>query len=175
MARRESGREGGAEGPAGDPNPRPRRPAGTPWVEVHLFRRGRGPIDIFRSSLGGRDQDRLEVRSILARYRLKSVFAFKPPSERGFPIRFSPDGTSLHPYRDGTVVFIDGEPKDSLLKPVIKILIGIAVPTLLIVILIKELPETAKASRLATGLFPPWLLACMLVLFTRLRKRPRTS
>lgn len=112
MARGESGREGGAEGPPGSPNPRPGRPGGTPWVEVHLFRLGRGPIDIFRSSLGGRDQDRLEVRSILVKYGLKSLFAFKPPSERGFRIRFSPrDGTSLHPYRDGAVVFVDGEPK----------------------------------------------------------------
>ncbi|WOL00341.1 hypothetical protein Cni_G09054 [Canna indica] len=39
-----------------------------PEVEVHLFRMGRGPIDVFRLKLGGWDQDRLEVQDILDKY-----------------------------------------------------------------------------------------------------------
>ena len=83
-----------------------------PEIEIHLFRQGKGPIDVFKSSLGGWDQDQLEVRDILDKYGFKSVFAFKPDSGRGVPIRFNPrNGRSILTYRDGAEIFIDGEPK----------------------------------------------------------------
>lgn len=83
-----------------------------PEVEVHLFRRGRGPIDVFRSKLGGWEQDRLEVQDILDKYGFKSLFAYNTDSGRGVPIRFSPrNGRSILSYADGSVVIIDGEPK----------------------------------------------------------------
>lgn len=83
-----------------------------PEVEVHLFRRGKGPIDVFKSSLGGWDQDQLEVRNILDKYGLKSLFAFNPGYGRGVPIRFHPrNGRSVLLYKDGSVIFVDGEPK----------------------------------------------------------------
>ena len=83
-----------------------------PEVEVHLFRRGKGPIAVFKSSLGGWDQDQLEVRDILDKYGLKSLFAFTPGSGRGVPIRFHPrNGRSMLPYKDGSVLYVDGEPK----------------------------------------------------------------
>ena len=83
-----------------------------PEVEIHLFRQGRGPIAVFKSSLGGWDQDQLEVRDILEKYGLKSMFAFNPQSGRGVPIRFHPrNGRSILTYRDGAVVYVDGEPK----------------------------------------------------------------
>ncbi|KAI3762045.1 hypothetical protein L1987_52468 [Smallanthus sonchifolius] len=83
-----------------------------PEVEVHLFRCGEGPIDTFKSSLGGWDQDQLEVRDILDKYGFKSVYAFNTQSGRGVPIRFNPkNGRSILPYKDGSVIFIDGEPK----------------------------------------------------------------
>ena len=83
-----------------------------PEVEVHLFRQGKGPIDVFKSSLGGWDQDRLEVRNILDKYGFKSLFAFNPGSGRGVRIRFHPrNGRSLLPYKDGSVIYVDGEPK----------------------------------------------------------------
>lgn len=95
------------------PNPNPRSvETKVPEVEVHLFRQGRGPIDVFRSKLGGWDQDRLEVQDILDKYGFKSLFAFNPSSGRGVLIRFSPrNGRSLLSYSDGSVAFIDGEPK----------------------------------------------------------------
>ncbi|KAJ7973986.1 WD repeat protein [Quillaja saponaria] len=102
-----------------------------PEVEIQLYRQGRGPIDVFKSCLGGWDQDQLEVRNILEKYGLKSIFAFNTQTGRGVPIRFNPrNGRSMLHYRDGSVVYIDGEPKDSLIKPVTRILFGVAAITL---------------------------------------------
>lgn len=87
-----------------------------PEVEIHLYRQGKGPIDVFKSSLGGWEQDQLEVREILDKYGFKSVFAFKPDSGRGVPIRFNPrNGRSILTYRDGAEIYIDGEPKVKIL------------------------------------------------------------
>ncbi|KAL5975478.1 hypothetical protein ACLOJK_019800 [Asimina triloba] len=83
-----------------------------PEIEVHLYRRSKGPIDVFKSNLGGWDQDQLEVQDILEKYGFKSVYAFNPEKGRGVPIRFHPrNGRSLLPYKDGSVIYVDGEPK----------------------------------------------------------------
>lgn len=110
---------------SGDPNPNPRSvKTKVPEVEIHLFRRGKGPIEIFKSSLVGWDQDQLEVLDILDKYGFKSIFAFNPESGRGAPIRFHPrNGRSLLPYRDGSVIFIDGEPKVAILLPLVYLFI----------------------------------------------------
>lgn len=97
------------------PNPNPRSPpakAKAPEIEVHLYRSGKGPIEVFRSSLGGWDQDRLEVQDILDKYGFKSLFAFSLDSGRGVPIPFNArNGRSILTYRDGSVIYVDGEPK----------------------------------------------------------------
>ncbi|GAB4861075.1 hypothetical protein Ancab_036233 [Ancistrocladus abbreviatus] len=83
-----------------------------PEVEVHLYRQGKGPIAVFKSTLGGWDQDQLEVRDILDQYGLKCIYAFNPGSGRTVPIRFhSRNGRSMLPYKDGSVIYVDGEPK----------------------------------------------------------------
>ncbi|XP_020097213.1 uncharacterized protein LOC109716284 [Ananas comosus] len=167
-----------AEATEANPNPNPRSEGeSAPWVEVHLFRRGRGPVGVFRSRLGGAAGDRLDVRGILAEHGLRSLFAFQAPSHRGFPIRFAPaDGRSRLPFRPGSVVFLDGDPKDSLAKPIAAIGLGVAVPALLIALMVKGVPEALKRSRsVGGGLFPPWILACMLVLYVRSRRRPAVS
>lgn len=139
-----------------------------PEVEVHLYKKGKGPIDVFKSSLGGWDQNQLEVRDILVKYGFNSVYAFTPGEGRGAPIRFNPrNGRSLLPYKDGSVVCIDGKPKDSLIKPITKIILGVAVTTVLIIMAVKETtPEWVKK-------FPPWVLACAVIVFTRIGKRTR--
>ncbi|MFS7982901.1 hypothetical protein Hanom_Chr11g00968181 [Helianthus anomalus] len=147
-----------------------------PEVEVHLFRSGEGPIDTFKSPLGGWDQDQLEVRDILEKYGLKSVYAFNTQSGRGVPIRFNPkNGRSILPYKDGSVILIDGEPKDSLIKPITRILVGVAALTALIILVMKETPGWAKKLNFTGVNFnaPPWVLACVVIVFTRLRKRTR--
>ncbi|XP_059631491.1 uncharacterized protein LOC132274270 [Cornus florida] len=145
-----------------------------PEVEIRLFRRGEGPIDEFKSSLGGWDQDQLEVRDILDKYGFKSVFAFNPQMGRGVPIRFNPkNGRSLLPYTDGSVICIDGEPKDSMIKPITKILLGVVVITLMITFVMKEPPRWMKKINFSDGRVPPWVLACGVIVFTRLRKRTR--
>ncbi|KAF4377164.1 hypothetical protein G4B88_009156 [Cannabis sativa] len=145
-----------------------------PEVEVHLYRTGKGPIDVFKSSLGGWDQDQLEVRNILDKYGFKSLFAFSTQTGRGVPIRFhARNGRSLLPYKDGSVIYVDGEPKDSLLKPVTKILLGVALITLLITFVLKETPQWMKKFNVTGVNFPPWILACVVIVFTRMRKRTK--
>jgi hypothetical protein len=84
-----------------------------PEVEIHLFRQGKGPVVVFKSALGGWEQDQLEVGDILEKHGLKSVYAFNHQSRvRGVPVRFNPkNGRSILTYRDGAVVYLDGEPK----------------------------------------------------------------
>ncbi|XAR62232.1 hypothetical protein NMG60_11016918 [Bertholletia excelsa] len=145
-----------------------------PEVEVHLYRQGKGPIDVFKSSLGGWDQDQLEVRDILDKYGFKSVFAFKRETGRGVPIRFNvKNGRSLLSYTDGSTVFIDGEPKDSLLKPVTKILLGVALITIMIALVLKESPQIMHKLNISGVRIPPWVLACAVIVFTRMRKRTK--
>ncbi|KAL5779011.1 hypothetical protein ACOSQ2_009748 [Xanthoceras sorbifolium] len=143
-------------------------------VEIHLYRRGRGPIDVFKSNLAGWEQDQLDVREILDKYGFKSIFAFSPGSGRGVPIRFNQrNGRSLLCYKDGSVVYVDGEPKDSLIKPITKILFGIAVITFIITLILKDPPELLKKLDISRGNCPPWVLACIVIVFTRMRKRTR--
>ncbi|OIT26562.1 PREDICTED: uncharacterized protein LOC109215150 [Nicotiana attenuata] len=145
-----------------------------PEVKVHLYRQGKGPIDEFTFPLGGWDQDQLEVREILDKYGFKSVYAFKPDTGRGVPIRFNPrNGRSILTYRDGSEIHIDGEPKDSLIKPITRILVGVAVITILIVLVLKETPQWAEKLNFTGGNIPPWVLAAVVILFTRVRKRTK--
>ncbi|KAL2894405.1 Zinc transporter ZIP4 [Bienertia sinuspersici] len=84
-----------------------------PEVELHIYSQGKGPIAVSKSTLGGWDQDQLEVRDILEKYGFKSIYAFNPhDGGRTVPIRFhSKNGRSMLPYKDGSVILIDGEPK----------------------------------------------------------------
>ncbi|XP_062206695.1 uncharacterized protein LOC133908606 [Phragmites australis] len=168
------------ESPAPTPGPDGKPGSGvaaSPEVEVQLFRQGRGPVAVFRSRLGGWTQDQLEVGDILEQHGLKSVFAFDPAARtRGVAIRFHPrNGRSLLTYAPGSTIFLDGEPKDSLLKPITKVMIGVAAMTAVAAVLLKEakMPEWLQASRLGTVNFPPWVLACMVIVFMRLRKRTK--
>ncbi|WVZ69065.1 hypothetical protein U9M48_017915 [Paspalum notatum var. saurae] len=152
--------------------------ASAPEVEVQLFRRGR-PVAVFRSPLGGWTQDQLDVGDILEQHGLKSIFVFDPAArKRGIAIRFNPrNGRSLLTYAPGSTIFLDGEPKDPLLKPITKMLIGIAAMTVVAAVLLKEakMPEWLQASKLGTVSFPPWVLACMVIVFIRLRKRTKDA
>ncbi|KAF9610802.1 hypothetical protein IFM89_024934 [Coptis chinensis] len=230
-----------------NPNPKPpiRSKSVTtkvPEVEIQLFNKGKGPIEIFKSSLGGWDQDRLEVVDILEKYGFKSLFAYNQKMGRGVPIRFNArNGRSLITYKDGSVIFVDGEPKeewweaieergrsgvgvmrnlrrirgrgwrksrwelgrqdsldrlcdgrigfgalrtlrnfcrdgfqDSLVNPITKIVVGIVVITILIALALKETPDWVKSLQLPGGMnFPPWILALVVIVFIRLRKRTR--
>ncbi|KAJ3694128.1 hypothetical protein LUZ60_009608 [Juncus effusus] len=148
------------------------------WVEVHLYRRGKGPTTIFRSGLVGPGSDRLDVRSILTKYGLRSLFAFKPPAGRGFKIRFDQSsGWSTLPYKAGSVVCFDSEVKGSLIKPMAIILIGVTVPVIAVLVLMKELPYQyqIRPKSLVGSLFPPWLLAFGVIIYTRMRRQPRVA
>ena len=63
--------------------------------------------------------------------------------------------------------------QDSLIKPVTKILLGVAVITVLITIALKETPQWVQKFNVFGGNFPPWVLACVVIVFTRMRKRTR--
>ncbi|KAE9611374.1 hypothetical protein Lal_00011455 [Lupinus albus] len=145
-----------------------------PEVEIQLYRQGRGPIAVFKSNLGGWEQDQLEVRDILEQYGFKSIYAFNPRSGRGVPIRFNPrNGRSILTYRDAAVVYVDGEPKDSLLKPVTRILVGVVLITIMILLVSRDTPQWFKKFNISGMNFPPWILACVVIVFTRMRKRTK--
>lgn len=63
--------------------------------------------------------------------------------------------------------------QDSLIKPITKILVGIAVITLLIALVVKDTPQWIKKLNILGGDFPPWVLACIVIVFTRMRKRTK--
>ncbi|XAR48627.1 hypothetical protein NMG60_11031506 [Bertholletia excelsa] len=143
-----------------------------PEIEVHIYRQGNGPIDVFKSSLVGWDQDQLDVRDILDKYSFKSIFAFNRDNGRGARVRVDPkSGRSVLRYFDGVVIHIDGEPKESLIKPITKILVGIAVTSFMIVVVVTESPGLMNKFNLSGARIPPWILACVVILFTRLRKQ----
>ncbi|GJV11047.1 hypothetical protein Tco_1352588 [Tanacetum coccineum] len=80
---------------------------------MFLSGKGKGPIDIFTSSLGGWERDQLEVGDILDKYSLKYLYAFnKSEKTKGVPIRFNPkNGRIVLTYKDGSVVSLDGDPR----------------------------------------------------------------
>ncbi|GKE29966.1 hypothetical protein Tco_1445350 [Tanacetum coccineum] len=80
-----------------------------PEITIHLYKSGKGPIDIFTSSLGRWERDQFEVGDILDKYGLKSLYAFnKSERTRGVPKRFHPkNGRSVLTYNDGSVVSLD--------------------------------------------------------------------
>ncbi|KAF6146341.1 hypothetical protein GIB67_020435 [Kingdonia uniflora] len=163
------------QNPNSDPNPRSRTvKTKVPEVEIHLYRSGKGPIEVFKSSLGGWDQNQLEVVDILDKYGFKSIFAFNPNGGRGVSIRFNPkNGRSMLTYTDGAVIHVDGDPKESMVKPITKILLGVVMTTLFLTLVVKETPSWTKKVNFSGVSFPPWLLACVVIVFTRLRKRTR--
>lgn len=60
-----------------------------------------------------------------------------------------------------------------MIKPITKILFGLAVTTLLLTFLLKDTPEWLKKLNVSGWNFPPWVLACVVIVFTRMRKRTR--
>lgn len=146
-----------------------------PEVEVHLYKQGKGPIAVFKSALGGWDQDQLEVRDILHKYGFKAIYAFNAVSGRAVPIRFHPkNGRSILPYKDGTVIHIDGEPQDPLIKPITKIFLSVAFVVALIALLYSDNSKWLNNKlKLKSSGIPPWVIACVVVVFLRLRKRTK--
>ncbi|KAL0910118.1 hypothetical protein M5K25_021058 [Dendrobium thyrsiflorum] len=168
-------RPSGDPPPNPDPNPNPelrRRIVRTkvPEVEIRLFNRGKGPVATFRTSLGGWDQDRLDVQDILEKYGFKNLYSFNA-SGRGVPIRFNrKNGRSILSYTDGSLVLLDGEPKDPLVKPITKFLVGVVLISIVISVLMKDPPDWLKNLKFSTGVFPAWVLACAVVVLFRFRK-----
>ncbi|CAJ2629786.1 unnamed protein product [Trifolium pratense] len=147
-------------------------------VEIHLFRQGEGPIAVFQSNLSGFEQNQLNVRQILHKHSLKSIFAFNPRSGRAAPIRFNPKtGNSVLPYRNGAVLYIDSEPKESLLKPVYRILVGVALIAIMIMLVSGDIDiggsEWVQKLNVSGVNFPPLIVACVVVVFSRMRHRTR--
>ncbi|CAN1150477.1 hypothetical protein LINPERHAP2_LOCUS17594 [Linum perenne] len=149
--------------------------AAVPEAEIHLYRKSKGPIEVFKTKLGGYEQDQLEVGDILDKYGFKCVYAFNPESAtRGTPIRFNPrNGRSMLGYKDGAVIYVDGEPQDPMIKPVTKILFGVAVTTFFITVIVREPPAWMKNSKVFEGNFNPWILALVVIVFTRISKRTK--
>ncbi|XP_066305623.1 uncharacterized protein [Miscanthus floridulus] len=150
-----------------------------PFVEVRLYRRGDGPVAIFRSDLSGPGRDRLDVRRIQANHGIRALFAFRPEGPRrgrGLRIRCDPAaGYSALPFRDGTAIALDGESRESWTKPVSVIVAGLLVPAVMVMVAVavNGVPEPLRSSRLVNGMFPPWILVSAVIIFALARPRPR--
>lgn len=57
--------------------------------------------------------------------------------------------------------------QDSLIKPITRIILGVAITTVLITMAVKE------TAPYWTKKFPPWVLACAVIVFTRIGKRTK--
>eukprot|EP01018_Ginkgo_biloba_P032067 Gb_09091 [translate_table: standard] len=142
-------------------------------VEVHLYIRGKGPIHVFKATLGGWDEDRLDLQQIMDDYGLKALYAFSTRSGRGLRLRINPrNGLSILPYT-GKLVCIDAEPKDSLIKPISKILLVLAVFTFLAAMVLREPPQWIHKVKFLGGGSFSWTVAIIIFVFSRLRKRIR--
>ncbi|PQM43023.1 uncharacterized protein Pyn_00558 [Prunus yedoensis var. nudiflora] len=62
---------------------------------------------------------------------------------------------------------------DSLIQPVTKSLLGVAVITVLITLVLRDPPECGSKLNISGGNFPPWIIALVVRVFTRMRKRTR--
>lgn len=60
-----------------------------------------------------------------------------------------------------------------MLKPVTKILLGVAIIAVLIVLVSTEAPQWLERFSPFGGSFPPWVLALIVIVFTRMRKRTK--
>ncbi|KAL2894404.1 GATOR complex protein WDR24 [Bienertia sinuspersici] len=60
---------------------------------------------------------------------------------------------------------------DSLIKPVTRIIVGVAVITVLVAIVAVESPHWAEKLNLKGMRIPPWVLTCAVIVFVRIRKR----
>jgi hypothetical protein len=144
-----------------------------PEVEVHLYVRGEGPIHVFKTPLGGWDQDRLDLQQIMDDYGLKALYAYGARSGRGLRLRLNPrNGLSMLPYT-GNLVCLDGEPKDSWLKPISKILMVLALVTLLVVMILREPPQWIHKLKFIGGGSLPWTATIIVIVISRLRKKVR--
>ncbi|KAL6626885.1 hypothetical protein ACP70R_030611 [Stipagrostis hirtigluma subsp. patula] len=164
--------EGSLTAPLLEPDASPRGAS----VEVRLYRRGAGPVAVFRSELAGPRRDRLDVRRIQAEHGLRALYAFKiEGSRRGLRIRPDPaaGGCSALPFRDGAAIALDGEPKESWTKPVSVIVAGLLVPAVMAVVAVKGVPEPLRSSKAVNAVFPPWILVSAVIIFARVRTRPR--
>ncbi|KAH9302714.1 hypothetical protein KI387_014297, partial [Taxus chinensis] len=146
--------------------------ATVPEAEVHLYVKGQGPINVFKCPLGGWDQDKLDLIQIMDDYGLKTLYAFSTRSGRGAPLRFNHrNGLSMLAYT-GKQVCIDGDPKDSLLKPITKILLVFALVTFLIAIAIREKPpQWVHNIQVLGGGSLAWTIAIVVFVYSRLRKK----
>lgn len=63
--------------------------------------------------------------------------------------------------------------QDSLLKPVTRILVGVVLITIMITLVSRDTPEWIKKLNISGVNFPPWILACVVIVFTRMRKRTK--
>lgn len=83
-------------------------------LTLHIYVRGQGPKFVVEEQLLGWDADRLNVRAILRKHRLKALYAFSSAGQRGLQLTPLPrNGLSLTTYsgRAGAIVHLDSEPQ----------------------------------------------------------------
>ncbi|OEL25455.1 hypothetical protein BAE44_0013527 [Dichanthelium oligosanthes] len=115
-----------------------------PFVEVRLYRRGAGPVAIFRSDLSG-------------------------PRRAPHPGKPRPPGAVRLQARGLPPRPLDQE---SWTKPMSVIVAGLLVPAVMAAIAVNGVPEPLRSWRVINGVLPPWILVSAVIIFARARTRP---
>jgi hypothetical protein len=86
-------------------------------VDVQIYIQGKGPVHKLKVPLEGWDKNKIDLESIMSKYRLRRLYAYSLTSGRGLELFFSPkNGLSLVSYsgKPGAIVRFDADPKASI-------------------------------------------------------------
>ncbi|MCO5566384.1 hypothetical protein L7F22_020061 [Adiantum nelumboides] len=147
-----------------------------PEVQVELYIRGKGPVRVFKETLKGWDQNRLDLDRIMRAEKLKAVYAFSLSDGRGNRLLANPrNGLSFLSYsgRPDVLIRIDVEPSDSYSFMLAKVLFGfVLILGLAALALSESLPEWLFPLRESGRSYVVVLLCFVTMLYTQLVWRP---
>ncbi|MCO5553877.1 hypothetical protein L7F22_007403 [Adiantum nelumboides] len=148
----------------------------SPEVQVELYIRGKGPVRVFKETLKGWDQKRLDLDRIMRAEKLKAVYAFSLSDGRGNRLLANPrNGLSFLSYsgRPDVLIRIDGEPFESYSFMIAKVLLGfVLILGLAALALSESLTEWLSPSRESGRSYVVVLLCFVTMLYTQLVWRP---
>ncbi|KAL3684388.1 hypothetical protein R1sor_002410 [Riccia sorocarpa] len=150
-----------------------------PEVQIELYVNGKGPRHTFKSKLQGYDANRLDVETLLSKYKLNALYAYSPSGGRGQRLIQHPrSGLSLVCYsgKPDSLIRLDSDPKTSLWKQSLLILVVSLVIVLIILIFSDDADKPLwfkKLQQLGGGSIG-WLVGFFVILISQVTGWPRS-
>ncbi|KAL2652555.1 hypothetical protein R1flu_020683 [Riccia fluitans] len=151
-----------------------------PEVQIELYVNGKGPRYSFKSKLQGYDANRLDVETLLNKYKLNSLYAYSPSDGRGQRLLQHPrNGLSLVCYsgKPDSVIRLDSDPKTSVWKQSLLIVVVSLVIVLVILIFSDDADKPLwfkKLQHLGGGSIG-WLVGFIIILISQITGWPRSK